>query len=212
MKCFVSWVTYEPEGRGNRGGKKQAEINKSISIFWGQGALPVEESPGGPPPALRCRVPPCVASAMAPRIVGRQGRAGGRDPREVRRPPFPQNGSPFSRRVSRPGRTEVAAHDAVPGRVVLFVELLLDEGGDILLNVVLLQGLIDGKGRKAREGKRRTPGEFQQRPWAVGQAARGAAGAERRACVTPTNREPGAPGRGGGADQRPKARTKTGPN
>jgi len=36
---------------------------------------------------------------------------------------------------------EVAAHDAVPGGVVLLVELLLDEGGDVLLDVVLLQGL-----------------------------------------------------------------------
>ena len=36
---------------------------------------------------------------------------------------------------------EVAADDAVPGGVVLFVELLLDEGGDVLLDVVFLQGL-----------------------------------------------------------------------
>jgi len=36
---------------------------------------------------------------------------------------------------------EVAADDAMPGGVVLFVELLLDEGGDVLLDVVLLQGL-----------------------------------------------------------------------
>jgi len=36
---------------------------------------------------------------------------------------------------------EVAAHDAVPGGVVLLVELLLDEGGDVLLDVVLLEGL-----------------------------------------------------------------------
>ena len=42
---------------------------------------------------------------------------------------------------------EVPADDAVPGRVVLLVELLLDEGGDVLLNVVLLEGLggaVDG--------------------------------------------------------------------
>uniref|UniRef100_A0A1I8F398 RING-type domain-containing protein n=1 Tax=Macrostomum lignano TaxID=282301 RepID=A0A1I8F398_9PLAT len=37
--------------------------------------------------------------------------------------------------------TEVAAHDAVPGRVVLLVELLLDVGGDVLLDVELLQSL-----------------------------------------------------------------------
>lgn len=37
--------------------------------------------------------------------------------------------------------SEVAAHDAVPSGVVLLVELLLDEGGDVLLDVVLLQGL-----------------------------------------------------------------------
>ena len=36
---------------------------------------------------------------------------------------------------------EVAAHDAVPGGVVLLVELLLDEGGDVLLDVVLLESL-----------------------------------------------------------------------
>lgn len=37
--------------------------------------------------------------------------------------------------------TEVPTNDAVPGGVVLFVELLLDVGGDVLLNVVLLEGL-----------------------------------------------------------------------
>ena len=36
---------------------------------------------------------------------------------------------------------EVAADDAVPGGVVLLVELLLDVGGDVLLNVVLFQSL-----------------------------------------------------------------------
>jgi len=36
---------------------------------------------------------------------------------------------------------EVSADDAMPGRVVLLVELLLDVGGDVLLNVVLLQSL-----------------------------------------------------------------------
>jgi len=36
---------------------------------------------------------------------------------------------------------EVAADDAVPGWVVLLVELLLDEGSNVLLNVVLLKGL-----------------------------------------------------------------------
>ena len=42
---------------------------------------------------------------------------------------------------------EVPADDAVPGRVVLLVELLLDEGGDILLDVELLESLrgdVDG--------------------------------------------------------------------
>ena len=42
---------------------------------------------------------------------------------------------------------EVAAHDAVPGGVVLLVELLLDEGGDVLLDVEALEGLrgdVDG--------------------------------------------------------------------
>jgi hypothetical protein len=42
---------------------------------------------------------------------------------------------------------EVAAHDGVPRGVVLFVEFLLDEGGDVLLDVVLFEGLgsaVDG--------------------------------------------------------------------
>jgi hypothetical protein len=38
-------------------------------------------------------------------------------------------------------RTEVTAHDAMPGGVVLFVEFFLDESGDILLNVELLERL-----------------------------------------------------------------------
>ena len=37
--------------------------------------------------------------------------------------------------------TEVSAHDAMPGGVVLLVELLLDESGDVFLNVELLQRL-----------------------------------------------------------------------
>ena len=36
---------------------------------------------------------------------------------------------------------EVPADDAMPGGIVLFVKLLLDVGGDILLDVVLLQSL-----------------------------------------------------------------------
>ena len=36
---------------------------------------------------------------------------------------------------------EVTAHNAVPCGVVLLVELLLDECGDVLLNVELLEGL-----------------------------------------------------------------------
>ena len=36
--------------------------------------------------------------------------------------------------------TEVPADDAVPGRVVLLVHLLLDVGGDVLFHVKFLQG------------------------------------------------------------------------
>ena len=37
--------------------------------------------------------------------------------------------------------SEVTAYDAMPGGVVLFVEFLLDECGNVLLNVVALKGL-----------------------------------------------------------------------
>ena len=37
--------------------------------------------------------------------------------------------------------TEVAAYNAVPCGVVLFVEFFLDEGGDVLFDVELLEGL-----------------------------------------------------------------------
>lgn len=37
--------------------------------------------------------------------------------------------------------TEVSPDDAMPGWVVFLVKLLLDEGGDVLLDVVLLQCL-----------------------------------------------------------------------
>jgi len=37
--------------------------------------------------------------------------------------------------------TEVSTDNAMPGWVVLFVEFLLDESGDILLDVELLEGL-----------------------------------------------------------------------
>lgn len=42
---------------------------------------------------------------------------------------------------------EVAADDAVPGGVVLLVELLLDVRGDVLLDVELLHGLGGDLGR-----------------------------------------------------------------
>ena len=37
--------------------------------------------------------------------------------------------------------TEVSAHDAMPSWVVLFIEFLLDEGSDILLDVEFLKSL-----------------------------------------------------------------------
>ena len=37
--------------------------------------------------------------------------------------------------------TKVPSHDAMPGRVVLLVELLLDVGGDVFLDVEFLEGL-----------------------------------------------------------------------
>jgi hypothetical protein len=44
-------------------------------------------------------------------------------------------------RFVRDVAAEVAADDAVPGRVVLLVELFLDVGGDVLLDIVLLECL-----------------------------------------------------------------------
>jgi len=44
-------------------------------------------------------------------------------------------------RLVRHVGAEVPPHNTVPGRVVLFVELLLDVGRDVLLDVVLLQSL-----------------------------------------------------------------------
>jgi len=44
-------------------------------------------------------------------------------------------------RLVRHVRAEVATNDAVPGGVVLFVELLFDESSNVLLDVVLLESL-----------------------------------------------------------------------
>ena len=44
-------------------------------------------------------------------------------------------------------RAEVPSNDTVPGRVVLFVKLLLDESSDVFLDVVFVQSLdrsVDG--------------------------------------------------------------------
>ena len=38
--------------------------------------------------------------------------------------------------------SEIPAHNCVPGGVVLFIEFLLDVGGDILLDVELFQGHV----------------------------------------------------------------------
>ena len=48
--------------------------------------------------------------------------------------------------------SEVPSDDAVPGGVVLLVELLLDEGRDVLLNVVLLKSC--GAAKVGAEGGR----------------------------------------------------------
>ena len=45
---------------------------------------------------------------------------------------------------------EVAAHDRVPGGVVLLVELFLDVSRDVLLDVVLLERLAVRMGRGGR--------------------------------------------------------------
>jgi len=44
-------------------------------------------------------------------------------------------------RLVRDVTAEIPAHDAMPRRVVLFVKLFLDVGGDVLLDVVLLERL-----------------------------------------------------------------------
>jgi hypothetical protein len=53
-------------------------------------------------------------------------------------------------RLVRDVGAEVAADDAVPGGVVLLVELLLDERGDVLLDVVLLESLRKTEEREER--------------------------------------------------------------
>jgi hypothetical protein len=53
-------------------------------------------------------------------------------------------------RLVRDVGAEVAADDAVPGGVVLLVELLLDERGDVLLDVVLLESLRKTAEREER--------------------------------------------------------------
>jgi len=44
-------------------------------------------------------------------------------------------------RLVRDVGSEITAYDAMPSRIVLFVELLLDVAGDVFLDVVLLQRL-----------------------------------------------------------------------
>jgi len=58
-------------------------------------------------------------------------------------------------RLVRNVRAEIAAHDAMPGGIVLLVEFLLDVTGDVFLDVVLLQrlrraihGILKGSFRK----------------------------------------------------------------
>ena len=45
-------------------------------------------------------------------------------------------------------RPEIAPHNAVPRWVVLFIELFLDEGGDVLLDVEFLEGLRQYRGEQ----------------------------------------------------------------
>ena len=51
-------------------------------------------------------------------------------------------------RLVRDVRAEVAPNNAVPGGVVLLVELLLDVCRNILLNVVLLKSLANGESKR----------------------------------------------------------------
>lgn len=44
-------------------------------------------------------------------------------------------------RLMRDIRSEVPSHDTVPRGIVLFIELLLNEGSDVLFDVVLVQRL-----------------------------------------------------------------------
>ena len=86
-------------------------------------------------------------------------------------------------RVCSP-RTEVAAHDAVPGGAVLLVELLLDEGGNVLLDVVLLQRL-----REWEESRGTPPGSGVSSPRQSAQRGRGGPDSPRREQTGPPERQ-----------------------
>ena len=87
---------------------------------------------------------------------------------------------------------EVTAHNAVPGWVVLFVELLLDERGDVLLDVVLLESLLSAKGGRSdavpRREARRSRDEKASLLFGSGRSSSRVFGRQKRSVAATTER------------------------